>query len=71
MHSSRYFYLIDNLGDNLLAGDVRCLSLVGQSDTMAKHIMSNGTHIFRHHIAATLDECVGTGSLGQVDAGTW
>ena len=37
---------------------------------MTEHIVSHSTHILRHHIATTLDESVGTGSLGQIDAGT-
>ena len=71
INSSRHFHLIDNLGYYFLAGYVGCLCLVGQTNTMTQHVVSYGTHILRNHIAATLDEGLGTGCLGQVDAGTW
>lgn len=38
---------------------------------MAQNVVSDGTHILGHHIAAMLDESIGTGGLGQIDAGTW
>ena len=33
--------------------------------------MSYGTYVFRNHITTTLDECIATGSQGQVDGSTW
>ena len=51
-----YLYLIQNLADDLLRSEVACFSLIRETDTVAQHIVSHGTHILGHHIATTLEE---------------
>ncbi len=68
--SSRHLHLIDHLRDNLLARDVRSLSLVTQSDAMAQHVVSHGTNVLWHHVAPTLDERIRTSCFRQVDRRT-
>ena len=57
--SSGYFDFVEYAGDDFVGGDVLSLSLVGETDTVAEHVVGNGAYIFGHHIAASVDKGVG------------
>ena len=68
---SRHFHLIDNTAHNFLACHLTSLSLIRETDTMAKHVVCHGTNILWDDIATMLDESICTSSLRKRDAGTW
>ena len=58
-HILRYFDRIENLSDNVIGDHFLGLSLIGNDDAVAKHVVADRLDIFRRHISATLNEGVG------------
>lgn len=44
-HESRHLYLVENFRDYVVGSDIVGLGLVGESKTMAHHIVGYGAHI--------------------------
>ena len=65
------FYSIDDFRNDLVCGHVLSLCLICKADTMAKDLVTYGTHIFRNDITSSLDECICLGCHRKRDARTW
>ena len=66
----RHFDYVDDLVDDVFRGDVLCLGLVGNPNSVAQNIVYHSTDVFRDHIASALDKCITFGGGGQVDGTT-
>ena len=69
-HESRHLYLVENFRDYVVGSDIVGLGLVGESKTMAHHIVGYGAHILGHHISAAAQESVAAGGTCQRYRGT-
>ena len=65
--SSRNFYVIENLFDNIFTGLFLRLCLIGDNHPVAQHIGCNGFDVLGRHIAATGQQGIGPGCIGQID----
>lgn len=65
-----YDYVVQDVGDDLLCGDVLGLGFVGESDAVTQYVVADGPHVLRNHVTPAADEGVGPGSLGQRDRRT-
>ena len=64
---SRHLDLVEDIGDDIVSGDIVGLSLVRESDTMTHHVVTYGSDILRDDIATSLDERISPGSLRERD----
>mgnify|MGYP002928535632 CR=1 FL=1 len=56
-----YDYVVQDVGDDLLGGDVLGLGFVGESDAVTQYVVADGPHVLRNHVTPAADEGVGAG----------
>ena len=73
LHSSLlwYFHSIDYLVDDFHRGNIFGFCLIGDTNTVTKHIEDYRTYILRNHIAAVVDKGMTLGCYSEVDTTTW
>ena len=73
LHSSLlwYFHSIDYLVDDFHRGNIFGFCLIGDTNTVTKHIEDYRTYILRNHIAAVVDKGMTLGRYRKVDTTTW
>ena len=64
---SRHLYFVEYLGDDFVGGDVIGFSLVGDTDTVAEHIVADGYDIFGDHETSLVQERICAGCTCEAD----
>ncbi len=66
----RHFYDIQDLVNNLLAGNIFGFGFISKADAVPHYVVAYRADIFGNYITAALDERISFGRMCQADAGS-